>query len=88
MRLVTLQAATKDAVPGVIVGDWILNLALAGREISEVAGYPNSIRAILRLGPNALSTIKRVVAKVAGDGNLAANLKETGALTDFPRPNS
>jgi hypothetical protein len=38
VRLVTLQAATKDAVPGVIVGDWILNLALAGREIPEVAG--------------------------------------------------
>ena len=37
MRLVTLQAAAKDAVPGVIVGDWILNLALAGREIPEVA---------------------------------------------------
>src|SRR5258705_5589355 len=85
MRLVTLQAATKDAVPGVIVGDWILNLALAGREIPEVAGYPHSIRAILRLGPNALSTIKRVVAKVAGDSNLAADLKETGALTDVSK---
>ena len=85
MRLVTLQAATKDAVPGVIVGDWILNLALAGREIPEVAGYPHSIRAILRLGPNALSTIKRVVAKVAGDGNLAADLKEIGALTDVSK---
>ena len=35
MRLVTLQAAAKDAVPGVIVGDWILNLALAGREIQK-----------------------------------------------------
>jgi hypothetical protein len=57
MRLVTLQAAAKDAVPGVIVGDWILNLALAGREIPEVAGYPHSIRAILRLGPNARSQL-------------------------------
>ena len=38
MRLVTLQAAAKDAVPGVFVGDWILNLALAGREIQKSPG--------------------------------------------------
>ena len=81
MRLVTLLTSDREAVPGVLISDCVLNLAACGRHLSELAPFPSSIRAILQTGPEALDAISRLLGKIETKSELLADLEEAGAVT-------
>ena len=74
MRLVTLLTSDREAVPGVLISDCVLDLAAGGRHLSELAPFPSSIRAILQTGPEALDAISRLLGKIESKSELLADL--------------
>jgi acylpyruvate hydrolase len=80
MRLVTLLTSDGEAVPGVLIGDSVLNLAACKRHLSEIASFPSSIRAILQTGPEALDAISRLLGKIESKSEFLADLEEAGAV--------
>ena len=84
MRFVTIENKG-DAVPGVIIGDDVLDLKACQNRLSEAGKLAGSVHAILAGGDPTISAIKRIVDRVASDGALRADLIEFGALTPLRR---
>ena len=84
MRFVTIQ--NKDhAVPGVVIGDDVLDLKASQNLIPEAGALAGSVRDILAGGDPALSTIKRIVDRVMGKSDVRADLTERGSLAPLRR---
>lgn len=79
MHLVNL-ALPGLAVPGVLIGEEILNLAAAGTILAAARRIAPGMRAILEGGDAALDDIRAVRDTVAGDAALAAKLRAMGGL--------
>ena len=84
MRFVTIENKG-DAVPGVIIGDDVLDLKACQNRLSEAGKLAGSVQSILAGGDPTISAIKRIVDRVASDGALRADLIEFGALTPLRR---
>ena len=72
MHLVTLSVKGR-AVPGVMAGDEILDLAAAGAVISEARGLPATVRAVLGAGDPVLKRVRATHDRVL---NAPSSLKE------------
>jgi acylpyruvate hydrolase len=77
MRLVTIDAPAFGR-PGVLLGDDVLDFALAARVIPLAAFVPGSVAAILGAGEEGLEIVRRVMGKAEAAGGA---LGEIGALT-------
>jgi acylpyruvate hydrolase len=84
MRFVTIENKG-DAVPGVVIGDDVLDLKACQNRLSVAGKLAGSVHAILAGGDPTISAIKRIVDRVASDGALRADLIEFGALTPLRR---
>ena len=84
MRFVTIENKG-DAVPGVVIGDDVLDLKACQNRLSEAGKLAGSVQSILAGGDPTISAIKRIVDRVASDGALRADLIEFGALTPLRR---
>jgi 2-keto-4-pentenoate hydratase/2-oxohepta-3-ene-1,7-dioic acid hydratase in catechol pathway len=77
MHLVTLRAGER-VVPGLIIGDDVLDLVGASEILSHGQRLPNSVRGILERGPQCLDAVRRI-GDVARGGS-AERLRDSGAL--------
>jgi acylpyruvate hydrolase len=84
MRFVTIQNKG-HAVPGVVIGDDVLDLKASQNLIPEAGGLAESVRDILAGGDPALSAIKRIVDRIMGKSDMRADLTERGALAPLRR---
>jgi acylpyruvate hydrolase len=86
MHLVTMSAAGR-AVPGVLVGEEILDLAAAAPALSRTEYVPSSVRGILEAGDAWLDLIRSIRDEVLGGGRPRERLRASGALVDAARAN-
>jgi len=80
MKLVTI-AAHPDGRTGVLVGDDVLDFALAAAAVPLAGWVPTAMPALLAGGDEGLDIVKRILGTVdAGRGSLRDRLRESGAL--------
>ncbi|HXQ53461.1 MAG TPA: fumarylacetoacetate hydrolase family protein [Stellaceae bacterium] len=78
MKLVTISVPPGGR-PGVVVGDDVLDFALAAPVLPLAGWVPPAMPALLAAGSEGLDLVRRLVDRVAS-GGVAARLKEAGAL--------
>lgn len=82
MQLVTMSLRGRP-VPGVVVGEEILDFGSATSACPEAALVPTSLRGLLAGGEAALGIVHRIVDQVRESADLQHRLQEAGSLTRF-----
>ena len=78
MKLANL-AKNDGAVPGLVFGTEVLDLAAAAGTLQAAAALPHSMRGIAQAGDAALATLRRIFTQL-DQPDIATKLRENGAL--------